>query len=643
MTIRPLHLLFLLVVLLPLAGCGDDSNSQGDALVIDDTQQSDGFITPDGELPNIVTGVTHCEADAACDDGLDCTDDTCVDEPNQGKICHWEVAAGQCLIANQCQSYGDKNPNNSCELCAAATPMQWSTASDGATCDDGDACTSGTTCVAGACEGGSTIDCDDQNDCTIDLCDPQTGCQSDPVDNALAVACDDGLVCTLDDVCTDGACVGAADPCDDGDVCTDGTCEEATGCVQSFNSAPCDDGLLCTVDSVCDQGTCGGGQPNLCDDGNECTIDVCDELAGCVWLPTFNPCCTGTVSVCDDGDLCTTDICDPNTAECSYAFSTSACNDSNACTTNDTCDQGVCSGAALTCDDGNDCTTDTCNIGIGCTTSPLDGTSCDDGLACSTGDACVLGVCKADTSQCLCTPTFGDAAKVTSMLIGANQNAGEALDIDGDGTLDNGLAALGSLVNTPLQDAVTAGSIMLLFEGFQTGSFDLSLFQADLDPANATCEHLTATCDYLADRNLLDSVTCDPLVNLPANWTGTHVTAGGPTTIMPFSLPLDATTTLDLTLYMVNIDFTVTTANGQVNGLTGLLGGAATETDLNAAIRSLDPTSLPNNMSPDDLINLLGILAPNDTDTDGDGTKDAKSIGLKLIGIDGKLVGALAP
>ena len=54
------------------------------------------------------------------------------------------------------------------------------------------------------------------------------------------------------------------------------------------------------------------------------------------------------------------------------------------------------------CDDGNACTTDTCNASTGCASSPVaDGAACDDGDACTSGDACAAGAC---TGALVCGP-----------------------------------------------------------------------------------------------------------------------------------------------------------------------------------------------------------------------------------------------
>ncbi len=621
-----------------VVGCGSDdkpSNSRANNTNNKNNQNNQNNVSDMGAF----VGVVNCSEDSDCDDGLACTTDTCIDAP-EGKVCAWLVAEDTCLIERRCFDDGAANPGDACGACdPEMSQFAWSTAEDGAVCDDGDPCTFNTACSAGACVG-DAVDCDDGNSCTIDTCTSGVGCTYE--DENDGSSCDDGTACTENDVCTAGTCVGETLDCDDQNTCTQDSCDPTLGCTNEplDDGTACEDGTFCTVGETCLAGLCQGAQPNTCDDFNACTIDICDERAGCQHLPTNNPCCTGQTSICDDQDPCTTDLCDPNTAECTYQLNTAPCDDGSACTENDACNQGTCTGSAINCDDGNSCTQDMCNVAAGCFYANLDAVACDDGQACSTGDMCMQGTCVADTSQCFCVPSFDDAARVNTLTVGANTMQGEALDIDGDNTRDNALAPLGSFVNGPLQDAANDGSLNLLFEyiGFAPGAFTLGLVTASVDPANASCDYTMNTCDYLADRSVLDPIACTTTIQLPANRTGTLVTAGGVGSQLPFSIPLDASNSLNITLYNVKVEMTVTLTNGQVSAFTAIIGGAATETDLNAAINSLDPASLP--LPPANLINLLSTLAPNDIDTDGDGTDDAKSIGLKISGIDGNLVGA---
>ena len=46
--------------------------------------------------------------------------------------------------------------------------------------------------AGGACKAGAGVDCNDDNPCTEDSCDPATGCSHTTID------CDDSDACTID-------------------------------------------------------------------------------------------------------------------------------------------------------------------------------------------------------------------------------------------------------------------------------------------------------------------------------------------------------------------------------------------------------------------------------------------------------------
>ena len=96
-----------------------------------------------------------------------------------------------------------------------------------------------------------SLDCDDENSCTIDTCTPNGCCIHEPVN------CDDGNGCTIDS-CTANGCVHEPVNCDDGNGCTIDSCTP-NGCIHT---------------------------PVNCDDGDNCTIDSC-TAKGC----THTPCC----------------------------------------------------------------------------------------------------------------------------------------------------------------------------------------------------------------------------------------------------------------------------------------------------------------------------------------------------------------
>jgi outer membrane protein assembly factor BamB len=122
---------------------------------------------------------------------------------------------------------------------------------------------------------------------------------------------------------------------------------------------------------------------------------------------------------CEDGNGCTVDTFDPIAGRCAHRAERLACDDFNACTSNDTCVDAVCLGESFSCDDGdpctddfcdprngciheltrscddgNPCTSDRCDLNRGCLNENLDdGTPCDDLELCTTADICLQGFC----------------------------------------------------------------------------------------------------------------------------------------------------------------------------------------------------------------------------------------------------------
>ncbi len=326
----------------------------------------------------------------------------------------------------------------------------------GLACNDDDPCTVDTICTDSECGGGVALSCDDQNPCTDDSCVPDIGCRFE----ANELPCDDQNGCTLEDQCVDSVCIGGTiDDCDDGNLCTQDSCTSAEGCTHANVDGFCSDGDLCSQDDFCEEGICVGGSSLDCDDQNPCTDDSCGAAQGCVHAVNDDPCddrnectavdqcgggsCVGMESVnCDDGNVCTTDSCDPEIG-CSQTNNSLLCSDGDACTLHDECIEGGCvPGGALNCDDGNPCTDDSCDSTSGCV--HLGNTDiCDDGNACTVVDICIDGGCQGitpldcyDGNTCtkdLCFPLSGCSYEVLggSCDDGNVCTVGETCSVDG--------------------------------------------------------------------------------------------------------------------------------------------------------------------------------------------------------------------
>ncbi|MBI5486514.1 MAG: hypothetical protein HY905_04205 [Deltaproteobacteria bacterium] len=287
-------------------------------------------------------GEAGCATVEECDDGVECTVDSC--DPRDGSCKHEALDLA---------------------------------------CDDGNPCSGAETCdVVLGCLPGTPVDCSDEYDCTVDACDAlTTECRHTP-SHAL---------CTAPQICDPGR-GGCADPptcatdvdCDDGDDCNGvETCGPGLYCVPG-TAVVCDDGVDCTADSCDPAGGACTFTPNdaVCADADLCNGDeTCDPVAGC------RP---GTPVDCDDGIGCTADTCTTSTGRCHNAADDAVCDDGVLCNGQEICDvrSGCAAGTPPTCSDGIACTDDRCNAGTDrCMNTPNDAT-CSDGLFCNGAEVC---------------------------------------------------------------------------------------------------------------------------------------------------------------------------------------------------------------------------------------------------------------
>ncbi len=332
--------------------------------------------------------INDCEPGTApdCDDGVNCTDDSCNETfdqcdhtPNNGNCDDGLFCTGVeiCDPISDCQPGSDPCPGEA--LCNETTDQCVGCLTD-ANCDNSVFCDGAETCntVTGICVPGTPPDCDDSIDCTFDACNESTDtCDHTPSD----AACDDGLFCNGEETCNaQSGCQDGPDPdCSDGVSCTVDTCNEATdGCDHAADDAFCDDAQFCTTGETCDPiNDCQPGVPTNCGDGVDCTMDVCNE---------------------------TTNTCDHTPVD-------AICDDSQFCNGEETCDlvNGCQAGTAPDCNDSVDCTDDSCNETFDqCDHTPNNG-SCDDGQFCTGVEICdPIDDCQPGSDPCpgvLCNET----------------------------------------------------------------------------------------------------------------------------------------------------------------------------------------------------------------------------------------------
>ncbi|UCE58489.1 MAG: hypothetical protein JSU63_13725 [Phycisphaerales bacterium] len=222
----------------------------------------------------------------------------------------------------------------------------------------------------------------------------------------------DGLPDLTHIVCGDGFCTYTReDPCNCpkdcklhvcGDLCCSGaenkcTCPEDCGQCKGGGLECCDDEC---VDTQIDKKHCGGCKA-VCTSEEECCEGRCTntktDKANC---GTCRNACTAEAIGCTD-DQCVG-------GRCAHAPNDTLCDDGNDCTT-DTCDPEKSGDSASgcvhepiedcctkdrDCDDDNECTEDKCDTGTG-TCSNVVTVDCS-----RLNDECTLGVCEPATGEC---------------------------------------------------------------------------------------------------------------------------------------------------------------------------------------------------------------------------------------------------
>ncbi len=290
-------------------------------------------------------------------------------------------------------------------------------------CDSNEECLSGW-CVEHLGEGVCSQACQDE-------CPPGWGCQqvAGTVPDVVYICvsthanlcrpCTTGADCKsiggADDVCVDYA--------DSGSFCG-GTCTADEDCPWGFSclSTVTVDGID-TLQCVADAGECPCTGKSValslwtpCEKESEFGLclgkRVCTEegLTPCdAAIPEMESCngidddCDGDVDeeTCDDGDDCTDDACLGDEGCQHLPMSEGECKDGDVCTVGDHCEEGICLGSLISCDDSNPCTDDSCD-GLGGCQYLHNEADCDDGDPCTVADECGAGECAGVGVNCAC-------------------------------------------------------------------------------------------------------------------------------------------------------------------------------------------------------------------------------------------------
>jgi RHS repeat-associated protein len=204
--------------------------------------------------------------------------------------------------------------------------------------------------------------------------------------------------------------VTAGTACSDGDACNGAELCNSSGQCQAGTPVTCAASDQCHIAGTCSPstGACSNpasGDGTSCDDGNVCTAnDSC--YAG--------TCKSGAAVTVDDSNPCTADSCDATGVHHTPVLAGTACGDNNPCNGVEACDgSGQCAaGTPVTCSALDQChVAGTCNPTTGACSNPLvaDGTSCSDGNSCTQADSCQKGLCSGAPTVCAALDACHDA------------------------------------------------------------------------------------------------------------------------------------------------------------------------------------------------------------------------------------------
>ena len=322
------------------------------------------------------TTLFQCVTDESCDDGNDCTDDSCT----SGVCLHLAIPNGVACADDGNECTDDRcNGLEECVHTARAAGSACGSPFDDA-CNDSDTCDGAGVCLSNLPPAGTPC-ADDGNDCTEDVCDGGGAC----VHNDLAA----GTPCT-----------------DEGDACTDDTCDGAGACLHVDNTAACDDDVVCTTNDVCAGGSCAGEPVDCGDLDDQCNLGACNPKSG----------------------LC----------KKVAAFEGAVCNLGESCTVSAKCRSGECLGDPVDCSGaGGACNSAFCEpegpAGNCNGRAPLTaGADCDDGLFCNGFSTCDgSGVCVSGDPPCGPGEVCDEETQACRLESDCNENGiADACDID---------------------------------------------------------------------------------------------------------------------------------------------------------------------------------------------------------------------
>lgn len=355
-----------------------NGTSCSDGIVCNGAEVCEAGVCMEGEpIPDC------CDTDDDCDDHDICNGfETCVDggcgegtplvcddeDPCTTESCHPIFG---CQIAAALEGTPCGNPNGTlCDLpdtCDGEGACRANLQSNGTPCSDGVVCNGMETCQSFVCTPGEPIpgcckvdeDCDNQN-----VCDGAEHCIGNICTSGTPLNCEDGNDCTInvcDAVlgCLPATLVSEGAPCGSqrDTFCDDpNTCSAGGECLPNHapNGTPCPDGLFCNGAEACQDGVCAPGEPipDCCDTNADCDNgNLCDGVEHCL----DSVCEHGAPLNCNDDNPCTNDFCE-DFVGCAHENNTVECDNGDVCTGPDFCKNGQCMPGGPAACDGEDCT-----------------------------------------------------------------------------------------------------------------------------------------------------------------------------------------------------------------------------------------------------------------------------------------------